>query len=126
MGAVAQVQILFPTAWDRAQLAAAGELPDHAFVGPDDADCRWDFDVLGLIDATVAEGRGRVAGVFSSSDYPGVPVAAAIGGALGLPATPPAAVLRTAHKSIARAVQAEAAPEATPPFQVLDPDAFDG
>lgn len=123
------VRIVFPTAWDRQQLTALQELgaglPAFEYAGPDDADCRWDFDTLGMIDDAVAGWRGRVQGVFSSSDYPGAAVAAAIAAGLELPASTPASLLRTANKALARAVQAELVPEATPRFQVLDPERFD-
>ncbi|MCA8953058.1 MAG: hypothetical protein KDE27_26335, partial [Planctomycetes bacterium] len=77
-----RVRIVFPTAWDRQQLAerAAAWRDDFAieFASPSDADCSDDFDVLGFIDAAVAGWGGEVDGVMSSSDYPGATVAAAI------------------------------------------------
>ncbi|HEX5053115.1 MAG TPA: hypothetical protein VFZ65_15175 [Planctomycetota bacterium] len=121
---------MFPTAWDRQQLLARPELWAEEFElvleAPDDADCANDFDVLGCIDAAVRSFAGSTDGVFSSSDYPGIAVAAAIGTALGLPASHPASIMRAAHKGLARAVQAVQLPLETPAFQVLDPDHLDG
>lgn len=124
-----RIRVVFPTAWDHQQLEARPELWADDFVlsfaSPDDADCPDDLDVLGYIDAAAAAWRGAVDGVLSSSDYPGIAVAAAIATALGLPAGPPATIMRAAHKGLARTVQAEALPDVTPAFQVIDPDRFD-
>ncbi|MEO6594840.1 MAG: ATP-grasp domain-containing protein [Planctomycetota bacterium] len=124
-----RVRVLFPTAWDRQQLLARPELWADAFElvleAPDDANCRYDFDVLGYIDAAVRDWRGAQHGVFSSSDYPGVAVAAAIGTALALPASDPVTILRAGHKGLARAVQRAQLPAETPSFQVIDPDRLD-
>lgn len=119
------VRVVFPTAWDRKQLAASPELlagVDLQWCGPDDADCPAEFDVLGFIDGAAADRRTGTAGVFSSSDYPGAAVAAAISSALGLPGSRPQAIMRAAHKGLSRRAQSECVPEATPCFQVLDPD----
>jgi biotin carboxylase len=123
---VHRVRVLFPTMWDRRQLQASRDLwaRDHevVFEAPDDADCDWDFDALGLIDGAAARWRGDTHGVFSSSDYPGAPVAAAVAAELSLPGTAPAAMLRASHKSLARSIQARSLPEATPAWQQVDPD----
>jgi biotin carboxylase len=125
---VKRVRIVFPTAWDRQQLAAHADLfadVEVVFEPPDDADCAYDFDVLGYIDRAIATWRGTTDGVVSSSDYPGAMVAAAIGSGLALPACAPDAVLRAAHKGLARAVQSQQAPAATPPYSTFDPEVFD-
>lgn len=127
--AVKRIRVLFPTAWDRQQLEARPELWADAFElsfdSPADEDCSDMHDVLGHIDRAVAEWAGQVDGVFSSSDYPGIAVAAAIGTALGLPASEPAAIMRAAHKGLARIVQRDTLPAETPAFQQLDPDRID-
>ncbi|MGE3171391.1 MAG: acetyl-CoA carboxylase biotin carboxylase subunit family protein [Planctomycetota bacterium] len=119
-----RVRVLFPTAWDRQQLLARPEVWrddfDVVFEAPDDAECPDDFDVLGYVERCTAAFRGDTDGVFSSSDYPGAAVSAAVGTALGLPASDPAVIMRAAHKGLSRAVQQACLPEATPPFQVLD------
>lgn len=123
------ISIVFPTAWDRKQLAARPGVWrndfDVRFEVPDDADCSDKFDVLGFIDAAIASWRGGVDGVFSSSDYPGATVAAAIGTGLGLPASAPAAIMRAAHKGVSRAQQAQVVPDVTPPFAEIDPEHFE-
>ncbi len=87
---------------------------------PFDHECPWDFDVLGFLEGQVAEGRD-VDGIFSSSDYPGAIVAAAVSERLGLPGPSAASILRSAHKYYSRIAQREAAPESTPWFELVDP-----
>jgi hypothetical protein len=120
-----KVLFVFPTAWDRRQLSACRSLWDERFeilfADPADADCPYDFDILRFIDETAERYRGEIAGVTSSSDYPGATVAGAISTRLGLPGSPPETVIRCSHKYYSRLAQREAAPEATPGFQLVDP-----
>jgi hypothetical protein len=120
------ILVVFPTAWDERQFAAlSAEVRaryELHFDEPRDEDVRWDLDVLGYIDARVRTWRGRIDGVFSSSDYPGAIAAAAIAGALGLPGSGPENVLVAAHKYYSRLVQQRVAPEAVPRFALFDPD----
>lgn len=108
------VLIPFPTLWDELQFEACR--PDWSsrflphFTEPRDFDVRWDFDVKGFIAAQTEAWRGRAAGVFSSSDYPGAFAAAAIADRLGLPGPGAATVLRTAHKLRAREAMNAVAP----------------
>jgi hypothetical protein len=120
-----RVLVVFPTAWDERQLAA---LPAEVraryelhFDEPGDDDVHWDLDVSAHVDERARAWRGRVDGVFSSSDYPGAVAAAAIAGALGLPGARPESVLAAAHKHHARVVQGAVAPDAVPRFAVFDP-----
>ncbi len=117
--------VVFPTAWDERQIRPLGaRLTDHCQIElaePHDHDWTWDFDVVGFIEDRVRENEGRLDGVLSSSDYPGATVAAAISSRLGLPGTDPEGVIRCAHKYYSRIEQREAAPEATPWFQLIDP-----
>ena len=120
-----RVLVVFPTTWDERQFAA---LPsalraryELVFDQPKDAEVAWNLDVLGWIDARVRTWRGKLDGVFSSSDYPGAAVAAALAAELGLPGAPPAAVLRAGHKFLAREAQRAAAPEVVPDFARFDP-----
>jgi biotin carboxylase len=122
---VERVLVVFPTLWDERALrgpgrAGAGRV-EAVFAEPSDADCPARLDPEEFIARWAAEGRGRLRGVFSSSDYPGAPVAAAIAERLGLAGPPPAAVLRSAHKYLSRAVQREVAPEAAPDFALVAP-----
>ena len=117
------IRVVFPTEWDQRQLARVAEAEgyDVQWATPDDDACPWDLDALGLIEAEVA--RGGFDGVFSSSDYPGATVAGAIATRLGLPGTRPEDVIRCSHKYYSRVAQREVAPDATPPFWLVDPDA---
>lgn len=119
------VFVPFPTQWDRRQLAARGELAARYRIvegTPSDADCPADCDVLQLIDDAAVALRGRIDGVFSSSDYPGAATAAALATLLGLPGAAPAAVIAAGHKLRAREIGRVAAPDATPAFAHIDPD----
>lgn len=120
---MASIRVVFPTEWDQRQLGRVAEAEGHTvqWGEPDDDACPWDFDVLGYVEEEVA--RGGFDGVFSSSDYPGATVAGAIATRLGLPGTPPERVIRCSHKYYSRVTQREAAPEATPRFWLVDPDA---
>lgn len=118
-----RVLVVFPTPWDERQLAA---LPADVraqyelhFDEPRDDQVRWDLDVLAYIDARVRAWRGRIDGVFSSSDYPGAIAAAAIAEALGLPGSRPQDVLVAAHKYYSRLAQRRVAPEAVPRFALF-------
>jgi len=117
---------VFPTDWDARQLDScrtAWEAQfDVAYSEPSDWDCAWDLDILGWIEDAVRHWDGAVAGVTSSSDYPGATVAAALAQKLGLPGPDPAVVLGCSHKYEARRLQRDVVPEATPRFDVLDPD----
>jgi len=120
---VRDVLSVFETHWDRKQIAACGEGVHSRFAvhfpPPADADCEADLDVLAFIDRQAAD--ARVAGVLSSSDYPGAAVAAAIASRLGLPGPRPERVLESAHKWYSRIAQREVAPEAVPAFELIDP-----
>jgi len=120
------IGMVMPTTWDRGQLAAcrSGWADRFAVVeiGPKDSEVPWDFDVFGFLRATVAERQGTLHGLFSSSDYPGAPLCAALAQQLGLPGAPPAAVLGAANKFHARTVQRQVAKVATPAFALVDPE----
>lgn len=118
--------IVFPNSWDAKQLRAcqgswAGRF-DVVFGEPTDEACPWDLDVLAYIAETVAARRGRVAGVMSSSDYPGATVAAALATRLGLPGDRPETIIQASHKYYSRVNQARVVPDATPRFWLVDPE----
>lgn len=121
-----RVLFVFPTEWDARQLehcrGSWSDRFDVEFAEPTDCDCAWDLDIVGWIDATAAAYLGRIDGVTSSSDYPGAVVAAILAERLGLPGPPPAAIMTSSHKYYSRLRQLQIAPEATPAFELLDPD----
>lgn len=125
-----RIRIVFPTEWDDRQLPACRdawrERFEIDFAEPSDEDCPWDLDPMAYIESEVERARDGVAGVLSSSDYPGATVAGAIAARLGLPGTPPANVIRCSHKFYARQAQLEDVPEATPRFYLVDPSLPDG
>ncbi|HEY7698727.1 MAG TPA: ATP-grasp domain-containing protein [Vicinamibacteria bacterium] len=113
----------FPTAWDQKTFEDGGAFGGRFEVElkrPFDHECRWDFDVLGYIEEQVRAGDPPD-GVFSSSDYPGATIAGAIATRLGLPGSRPENIIGSSHKYYSRIAQREAAPEATPWFQLVDP-----
>jgi hypothetical protein len=120
-----RVLVVFPTTWDERQFAALPEdvraRYELVFDEPRDADVPWNLDVLAYVDARARTWRGRLAGVFSSSDYPGAAVAAALAHELGLPGAPPASVLVAGHKLRARELHAAALPAHVPCFAAFDP-----
>ena len=119
-----RILAVFPTMWDARQLEACraswGSRFDVELGEPDDDRCPWDYDVVGYIDRLATERGGRIDGIFSSSDYPGAAVAAAVSRRLGLPGSPAEAVIRCHHKFHSRISQREAAPEAVPWFEWVD------
>jgi biotin carboxylase len=120
-----RILVVFPTAWDERQLAAlpaaVRERYELVLDEPRDEDVRWDFDVLGYVEARARAWRGRIDGVTSCSDYPGAAVAAALAESLALPGAGAESVLRASHKYHSRQVQRAAAPEAVPDFELFDP-----
>lgn len=65
-------------------------------------------------------GGAKVSAVISSDDYPGAALAAIIAQRLGLPGPDPRVVLIAQHKYLSRAAQAKLAPDAVPPFMLID------
>ena len=124
MVAVKRILVVFPTAWDERQLDACRKAWEGryelTFAEPSDDDCPWDLDLPAYVEETAARYGGRIDGVFSSSDYPGATVAAALATRLGLPGSSPAAVLSCSHKHASRVLQQQAVPEATPRFALID------
>ena len=122
-----RVLLVMPTMWDRRQLEACRKDWHERFIvefgEPADDECRADFPVLDYIDRMAR--RADIAGVFSSSDYPGATVAAAIATQAGLPGPDPRAVLCASHKVVSRQMQQAAVPEATAEFCTIDPDSAD-
>lgn len=116
------VAVLLPTLWDRRQIEASSTLAaaqlEIRYLGPADEDVAWDFDVPAFA-REVAEAHPDLAGVVSSSDYPGAVAAALVARRLRLPGADPRAVLATGHKGEARALHARHVPEAVPWWRLL-------
>lgn len=121
-----QVLICFPTLWDRRQLEQCRSIWRNRFsirfTSPTAEACPWDFNVVDFIEKTVKNGRGKVQGIFSSSDYPGASTASIIARELELAGPDPAAVLTSSHKYLSRVAQKQAVPESVPDFQLLSPN----
>lgn len=120
-----RIRVVLPTDWDFKQLPACRERWEDGyevdFAKPSDHDCPWDFDVLAYITSECEERAERgYDGVFSSSDYPGATIAAAIATRLGLAGSDPRAVIGASHKYYSRIAQREAAPEASAWFALVD------
>jgi biotin carboxylase len=116
--------VVMPTMWDLRQFDACraewqGRI-EPEYGTPADADCSAWFDALSYIDQTST--RRDFDGVFSSSDYPGAVVAAAVANSRKLPGPDVAAVLRAGHKYASRKLQQAAVPEACPRFDLVNPD----
>jgi biotin carboxylase len=121
-----RVLVVCPTLWDARQLAA---LPADVAARYDvvldelhDDEVRWDLDLERYVEERVRRWRGVLAGVLSSSDYPGAVAAALIARALDLPGASPASLLRAGNKHASRLAQLAVAPDAVPRFQRVDPD----
>lgn len=126
-----RILVVFPKEWDREEFARA-DYSDYEFVYagfdlfrfPSNARLPA-FDIRRFVEAQVRRWRGRIDGVFSNNEYFGAPAAAAIADRLGLPGTPPAAVITAQHKYYSRLEQRRIAPEAVPPFRVFPFDVRD-
>lgn len=120
-----RVLLVMPTMWDRRQVEAASPAWSRRFeveLGrPGDEDCPQDLDVLEFVRSSAA--RADLAGVLSSSDYPGATLAAAIASAAGLPGPTAVQALRASHKLASREMQLRSVPEATARHCRVDPSA---
>ncbi len=120
-----RILFLFPTAWDALQLRAAraswlGHYEPILAEPSDNDSYGWRFDVTAYVESLIEREGGRLAGVASSSDYPGTAAAAILAARLGLAGTRPEQVLLAQHKHAARVALAQHLPEATPRFALLD------
>jgi hypothetical protein len=68
----------------------------------------------------------HIQGVITTDDYPGTTVASVVAHELNLPSPKPEANLFCQHKFYSRQIQALAAPEATPDFQLIDVRSISG
>src|SRR6185436_6424305 len=104
--------LAYPTAWDRPQLLACRAAwegrYEPLFGEPSDEASTWDEDALGWVDREERAQRASgdaLAGVASSSDYPGAIVAGELARRLGLPGARPEALIRAGHKWHSRLAQ---------------------
>jgi biotin carboxylase len=82
-------------------------------------------DPLAEIEAILGRcAGGDIAGVFSTDDYPGTALAAALAARLGRPGPDPAATLLCQHKFESRRLQQRLAPAAVPDFALVDVEAL--
>jgi len=120
-----RVLVLFPKEWDRQALVrAAGADTELVFDGFDlfsfPSNLRLAFfDARRYIDTLATRWRGRIDGVVSNNEYFGATIAAVLANRLGLPGTPPEAVITAQHKYYSRLAQRRAAPEAVPVFSIF-------
>src|SRR5439155_4642481 len=127
-----RILVTCPTTWDEEFLSSSAlrERYEFHFVG---AELMADeppllealaFEPLKFVEAAVERYRGRgISAVTGEGDYPGCMLAAMVAERMGLPTPPAAEVVRLSHKLYSRQTQELAAPEATPLFEALDPDA---
>lgn len=124
-----RIALLCPNEWDQVMLSqSAGGVLSRFDVIPFQAgeSEMGSFQANLFIDRTVAQFRSTpVDGVTSSGDYPGALVSAFVAEELGLPGPRPSAVLACSHKYYGRLAQTAVAPDATPQFGLLHPDALD-
>lgn len=118
-----RILIVLPDYWARLQLAHSQHWRERFEVieaAPSNEECPESFDAVAYIDQVAQQYAGKIDGVTSSSDYPGAQVAAGVAARLDLPGVPMQASIACAHKYYARVACREAAPEETPPFELLE------
>ena len=130
--------LICPTQRDQRELARLGLGPDrlltHAYAtdaleriaGAVGGTKEVVADPLDEIETILRKYRDQpLAGVISTDDYPGVTIASVVASRRALPGPAPAVNLLLQHKYHARNEQQRLTPEATPPFELLDPDRTD-
>jgi len=131
-----RILVLFAKEWDKPEFArsACGDY-EFVFAGfdlfrfPSNAQLLT-FDIRRFVDRLVSRfRREKIDGVFSNNEYFGALAAAVIAERLGLPGTPPAALITAQHKYYARLAQQRIAPEAVPrfaafPYACRDPESL--
>ena len=122
------ILVLFPNEWDRAELESPRFNTQYRFfyegfdlfTFPENARLMW-LDARRFIRRMQKKynDAGLVA-IISSEEQFGAMFAAVLAKKLGLPGSPPAAVLTAQHKYYARRLIADIAPEASMKFEVFD------
>ncbi len=125
---VKKILVLFPSEWDKRELAAPRYAGRYSFLyegragEPFRGSALLGFDVRRFIDRVVKRhARSGIVGVFSTEDMLGVPAAAIVARRLGLPGPEPRRVILAQHKFYARRLQERVLPEATPRFTLISP-----
>lgn len=102
-----------------------GDYFDNPLAESDSAGAR-ELDIHSLIEDLVNRYRDAgLAGITSAVGYPGMSVSSIVAKRLGLPGPDINCVLLCEHKYYSRIAQRALVPEATPAFQLLDPNALD-
>jgi biotin carboxylase len=84
------------------------------------------LDIVSLIDLTVAKHRNEhLDGVTAAIGYPGMSAVSVLSKNFGLVGPGPESIMVCEHKYYSRMRQKQFVPEATPEFQLLDPEKFD-
>lgn len=126
-----RVLVLFPKEWDQVALArAAGDDFELVYAGFDlfrfPSNIRFaTFDACLYVDRLARRWRGLIDGVISNNEYFGATIAAALAARLGLPGSPPRALIAAQHKYYSRLAQQRVVPEAVPAFAVFPFGRFD-
>jgi biotin carboxylase len=85
------------------------------------------LEILPLIEESIRRyDRAGIDGVTSGVGYPGMPVSSIIADRFGLPCPRTRSILLCEHKYYSRMAQQEHVPEATPGFELVDPENVDG
>jgi hypothetical protein len=126
-----RVLVLFSKEWDSSALrrAAADDI-ELVYAGFDlfrfPSNVRLaTFDACRFVEQLAQRWRGRIDGVISNNEYFGATIAAVLAAMLGLPGSPPRALIAAQHKYYSRLAQKRAAPEAVPTFAVFPFGTFD-
>lgn len=132
---MSKVLFLCPTHRDHREIEALGLDRKHEFFFHDYASIALEElvadepseqavdDVRNVVHRLIDEYGGKgLDAIVSTDDYPGSALASILAQAFGLPGVPPAVNLRCQHKYHSRVDQRRFAPEAVPPFYLLDED----
>jgi hypothetical protein len=126
-----RILVVCPTDWERAAIASPELRRRYEFIPC----CEELYDSVGLwralrfdavryLRGVAAAYRGRgIDGVLATGDYPGCLFGAHVAERLGLPTPRAADTVLLSHKYHSREIQRRLVPEATPPFEALDPRA---
>jgi hypothetical protein len=105
----------------------AGAFFDDLLTSNNNGNAPKSLEILTLIEETIRRyDKSGVGGVTSGVGYPGMPVSSIIADRFHLPGPRTNRVLLCEHKYYARVAQQALVPDATPGFQLIDPENMDG